>query len=86
MLRIDAYGGQSLSHRARQGATAGGRGGRVEPAIHYDGALIVLDDPDKIVERHPVRVIIATQEILVAGSVQVSVADGKDSVHGDVRF
>ena len=55
----------------------------VESGVDQDRALGVDDRPDVVVQGHRPVVLIAAEEIVPGGALEVGVADGEDFVGGD---
>ena len=77
---IDSHGGKSVGNRTQQRAPAAGGCGRVKARVHDDAVCIAPDQPHVIIERHRLGMVVAAEKIVVAGAIQVPVADGVDPV------
>jgi hypothetical protein len=80
MLRIHADRGEPVRNRTQQSATAFGSGRRIETGIDDEGVLTRADHPDEIIERHALRMLITTEEVVVAEPIQMAVADGVNTI------
>ena len=82
-VRGNANGAETVGDRADDRAAAAPCRVLVESRVDQDRALGVDDGPNVIVQRHRPVVLVAAQEIVSGGTLEVGVADGEDFVGGD---
>jgi len=78
---IDTYAGQPLRDRTCQRAASGSGRGRRKAGVDHDRTLLALNEPDEVIEWHARGVVIPAEKILIAGSLQMTVMNGKYLIH-----
>ncbi len=82
-VRGNANGAETVRDRADDRAAAAPCRVLIESGVDQDRALVVDDGPDVVVQRHRPVVLVAAQEIVPGGALEVGIADGEDFVGGD---
>ena len=82
-VRGNANGAETVRDRADDRAAAAPCRLLVESGVDQDRALGIDDRPDVVVQGHRPVVLIAAEEIMPGGALEVGVADGEDFVGGD---
>ncbi len=80
VLHLHTDGGEPLGDGAQERSPAPRRGGGIKAGVDDDGALVSLDHPHVVVQRHGLRMIIAAQKIQITAPLQMAVADSVDAM------
>ena len=80
LRRIDIHGRNPRRHRLHQLPAARRADGSIESGVEHKQDFGTADRPDIIIERHGTVVLVAADEIVAGGALQVGVADCADFI------